>query len=547
MRFFIACFFALLLCSCNDSKPNKLFNLLKGENTITTKEAYTEFVLDSNWVKAELEKDSGKTYNDAIWNFYSSRNFQAAWIQHDTLNLLATQFIAQFKSFSSLYGDTTLAVNAILKTEDSLLTNPNFLTTNAIEKSLFELNMTKSFYQYADKEYFGSDIAAKDLGWYIPRKKKDFSLLANAIANPTADFTQYEPVNRYYTVLKKALLQYKKIQAEGGFPAIDTTVRKLTVGDSLAIVVSLKKYLYKTGDLRIEDASAIVTDSLLTAIGYFQYRMGLPVSNNLSAATILAMNISVESRLETMLINMERLRWLPKEEPADYFLVNIPEYKLHVFENGKLAWDMNVVVGKSASRTVIFQNNLSLVVFSPYWYVPQSIIMKELLPKLRRNPGYLTRLNMEVLDGSKVISPYSVKWGKYKTGVPYRIREKPGPKNSLGLVKFLFPNEYNIYMHDSPAKSLFDRNDRAFSHGCIRLSEPAKLATYIFRNDSTINADTVNIWMNSGVEKTVKLAKPIPVVIGYFTAWVNAKGQLCFRKDIYELDQKMKEELFATQ
>ena len=205
---------------------------------------------------------------------------------------------------------------------------------------------------------------------------------------------------------------------------------------------------------------------------------------------------------------------------------------------------MNVVVGKSVTATTIFNENLSTIVFSPYWNVPQSIIANELLPKLKNDSHYLNKKNMEVVKNNEVINSSKINWNLYTKGVPFVIREKPGKQNSLGLIKFLFPNSYSIYMHDTPSKGLFEKDNRAFSHGCIRLSEPLKLASYLLKSDSSITQEMMIKWMNAGKEKYVKVKPAIPVFIVYFTSWVNHKGQLNFRKDIYGLDKKLSQEIF---
>jgi murein L,D-transpeptidase YcbB/YkuD len=187
---------------------------------------------------------------------------------------------------------------------------------------------------------------------------------------------------------------------------------------------------------------------------------------------------------------------------------------------------MKVVVGAVAHNTVIFNGNMKYIVFSPYWNVPPSILRKEIIPGIKRNKNYLANHNMEWNGGA--------------------VRQKPGPRNSLGLVKFLFPNSYNIYLHDTPSKSLFNESKRAFSHGCIRLSEPKRLAEYLLRNDPAWSEASITKAMNSGKEKYVTLKQTIPVFIGYFTAWVDHDGKLNFRDDIYGHDKEMAEHLFAT-
>jgi murein L,D-transpeptidase YcbB/YkuD len=200
-------------------------------------------------------------------------------------------------------------------------------------------------------------------------------------------------------------------------------------------------------------------------------------------------------------------------------------------EGKNKVFDMNVVVGKEGHSTTMFTGDLNQVVFSPYWNVPESIVKNEILPAINRNPGYLENQNMEITNSG---------------GDLPEIRQKPGPKNSLGKVKFLFPNSFNIYFHDTPAKSLFNQDKRAYSHGCIRLSDPPKLANYLLRNQSEWTPQAIDEAMNAGEEKTVRLKKSVPVVITYYTAWVDEGGQVNFREDIYGHDAALAKKVFIN-
>jgi murein L,D-transpeptidase YcbB/YkuD len=215
---------------------------------------------------------------------------------------------------------------------------------------------------------------------------------------------------------------------------------------------------------------------------------------------------------------------------GDLILVNIPAFTLHVREGEKDVFDMDVVVGKGGHDTRIFTGNLNQVVFSPYWNVPKSIVQKEILPALEKNPHYLEKENMEIIGE--------------EDGLP-EIRQKPGEKNALGKVKFLFPNSYNIYFHDTPSKSLFAKSKRAFSHGCIRLSDPERMAKYLLRNQPEWSDAKIEEAMNSDKEKFVKVKKPVPVLITYYTAWVDENGELNFREDIYDHDRELIKKMFT--
>jgi murein L,D-transpeptidase YcbB/YkuD len=244
---------------------------------------------------------------------------------------------------------------------------------------------------------------------------------------------------------------------------------------------------------------------------------------------VAALNVTPSARLRTMLVNMERLRWVQEEYAPDQVLVNIPEFRMHVFEDGREVLSMDVVVGTVATRTVIFSDSLSQIVFSPTWTIPKSIVQGEILPAMARDPNYLRKKNMEKIGGSAA-NPI--------------IRQRPGASNALGRVKFLFPNSYSIYFHDTPSKGGFAREQRAFSHGCIRLSRPTELAEYLLRNDTAWTAAKIKEAMFSEKEKYVRLSKKRPVTIGYFTAWVDAQGRLNFRDDVYGHDQRLAQELF---
>ena len=226
---------------------------------------------------------------------------------------------------------------------------------------------------------------------------------------------------------------------------------------------------------------------------------------------------------------MNRMRWMPQEPQGQLILVNIPEFILHVVDGKNKVFDMAVVVGKEGHNTMMFTGKLSQIVFSPYWNVPPSIVKKEILPKMQSNPNYLKEQNMEVTGNAG--------------GLPV-IRQLPGEKNSLGRVKFLFPNSYNIYFHDTPAKSLFSKDKRAYSHGCIRLSDPEKMAEYLLQDNPDWTPDKIEEAMNSGNPQTVTIKNPVPVFITYYTAWVDENGLLNFRDDIYKRDSTVANKMF---
>jgi len=229
-------------------------------------------------------------------------------------------------------------------------------------------------------------------------------------------------------------------------------------------------------------------------------------------------------------MNMDRMRWMASDSGNSLIVVNIPEFVLHVYEKNKKVFDMNVVVGKEGHSTMMFNGDLNQVVFCPYWNVPSGIVQKEIVPEMETHPDYLEKQDMEMT-------------GKDENGLPV-IRQKPGDKNALGKVKFLFPNSFNIYFHDTPVKSLFQKNKRAYSHGCIRLENPEKMAGYVLRNQPEWTPEKIREAMNSGEQRFVRVKDPIPVVITYYTAWVDDDGKLNFRGDIYGHDNDLAGKMF---
>lgn len=339
------------------------------------------------------------------------------------------------------------------------------------------------------------------------------------------------------------MAKYRKIEALGGWPQLDWNGQELQYGDTAEILIKVRQLLRIQEDLS-DSLNSPVFDSVLTrGVRAFQIRHGIQPTGMLEALTFRAMRYSVKDRIRQILINQERCRWAPPEPTGKYIAVNIPDFKLMLFDQQKLQWSCNAVVGKEKTNTVIFSNQLEYIVFSPYWNVPRSILANELLPALRKNPEYLKQHNMEVYTGSgKVIASTHINWHLYKGyDFPYNIRQKPGRNNALGRVKFLFPNEYNIYLHDTPAKNLFAQPVRAFSHGCIRIQEPIKLARYLLQNDPEWPEEKIMAAVDRDAEEQVTLKEKIPVFIAYFTAFVNTEGRIHFREDIYKHDKKLGE------
>jgi murein L,D-transpeptidase YcbB/YkuD len=387
------------------------------------------------------------------------------------------------------------------------------------KKSQLEVMLTAQYLSYAKMAWTGlSKKQLTAIKWYLPRKENSYQEFLDSLMNGK-DVIENAPVYYQYNLLKKQLQKYANIKSEGGWPNIQSDKKNYKIGDTAIIISKVKQRLSKSGVYDKSDVDNIFDSSLQKSIFSYQQSIGVKQTGSISAELIKSLNIPVEKRIEDIIVNMERCRWLPQELGNAHLLINIPEYRIHLFENDSFRWEMKIVVGKSKNRTAIFSGEIKYVVFCPYWNVPTSILKKEILPALRRNPNYLNKHHMQWHDGG--------------------VRQLPGADNALGLVKFLFPNSHSIYLHDTPTKSLFEQDKRAFSHGCIRLAEPVKLAKYLLRNDDKWDDQKIEEAMKAGTEKYVVLKNPVPVYITYFTCWVDNKGVLQFRDDVYELNKRL--------
>lgn len=518
------------------------------DTTHYTKEEYIDLVLDSNTLHRFLEADTAaRAYNDLIRNFYQQREYHYAWVSNERrLTEQAGNFLNMLHNEDMLSQKDSIAIRpALQQLYDRIMQDSGRVT--AADAPQLEMMLTGQFFAYGNKEWGGmTSDTAKDLEWFIPRKKLDMeSLLDSLVQRPGNTFE--EPVNRYYITLRDALKKLAEMEKNGRWDSIRADKKSYKKGDSAAVITAVKNRLHAWGDLPVPDTSALFTPALDTALRNFQERMGLTITGTIQQPVLDALNVPLEKRMQQVLVNMERMRWVPVEPGNNYLLVNIPEFKLHVYENGQLSWSCNVVVGKPGASTVIFTKLMKYVVFSPYWNVPPGILAHEVLPAVKRNPGYLARQNMEVVGASgKPISAGSISWNKYSgANFPYIIRQKPGRSNALGKVKFLFPNEYNIYLHDTPSRYLFGETKRSFSHGCIRVAEPKRLAEWLLRDDKAWTPEKIEKAMNGAKETYVPLKEQLPVFIGYFTAFVNSKGQLNFRDDVYGHDARLAAQLFG--
>ncbi len=419
--------------------------------------------------------------------------------------------------------------------------------TNARGKAIVELHYSAAFLQYA---------ADLQVGRFLPHKvDPDFFQEGRSIDQLGAltllsvaesldrFFLAWQPQAPEYADLRAALADYRALAGAGGWPSVPLG-ESLKPGMSDPRVPALRARLAVTdgADPEAPPSGELVYDDALVALARaFQARHGLDVDGVIGKASIVALNVPVERRVEDIGLSMERWRWMPPDLGRNHLIVNIAGFELKRFANGKVEERMNVVVGKPYNKTPVFSDAVRYLEFNPYWNVPHGIAVKEELPKLKSNPAARAAAGFEAVRGNQVYPLTSINWRQYGPGnFPFQLRQRPGPSNALGRVKFMFPNQFDVYLHDTPAKSLFDKAERAFSHGCIRLARPLDLAVQVLAVGGVPGWDMarINTVVATGKRTVVNLAEPLPIHITYFTAWVD-QGIPNFRGDIYGQDAKL--------
>jgi murein L,D-transpeptidase YcbB/YkuD len=519
-------FATILLLSCNSFNGNS-------QTTDTTIHKNVQEVIepggfnansgiqfDSAAIKKFLaDKPLFKPFSKDFDTFYRANHYNYVWYDKNGLIEFSSALI------SGLSNIEEEGVTSDIPYRDTL----DFLFHNSVDSSNLnapdvntELMLTGEYFYYAQKVWAGEfNSKAESVNWYLPRKKLSYAaLLEDNLKNGSIGEPEGGVAKFQYEGLKETLAQYREIDKNGNEVVVPSLKGSAVIkpGNSSPVVTDVRKRLMELGIVKTTDASPILDANLAGTVYQLKNRYGLKIDSNITDAFINTINVPAKKRAEQIMVNMERLRWIQQDTTPsrEFILVNIPEYMLVYYENRKVAWRCGVVVGKPMNKTVIFSGDMKYVVFSPYWNVPTSIINKEIKPGMARNKNYLANHNMEWNGG--------------------RVRQKPGPKNSLGLVKFLFPNSNNIYLHDTPSKSLFNETNRAFSHGCIRVSQPRELAIRVLRQYPEWTPEKIDAAMHSGKEQYVTLNRTIPVYIGYFTAFIGGDGQVNFRSDIYQRD-----------
>lgn len=415
------------------------------------------------------------------------------------------------------------------------------LNGQVLPEAVLDLLYTDALLSQARDRYSGA-VDEVDEEWHLLRESLDAAVLVHTLAAGQTDIRLAlqalwpEPAEYWALVEKRAAL----VQEPDVFSARVTPGPLLRPGVSGPRVEQLQDRLLGPGDY-----SAVFDQRLKQAVIEFQRAAGLEADGIVGDATLEELNANRFSWIERIDANLERWRWLPRQVPATYIRVNIAAYRLRVMQDSAPALDMNVIVGKPFRQTPVFTADMKYLVFLPYWNVPYSIAVKDKLPLLRKDPEPLALAGYEVqVAGTDTFVPVNqVDWSTIRPG-HFSLRQLPGEKNALGKVKFMLPNTHNVYLHDTPDKPLFNKTERMFSSGCIRLAEPRKLADWVLAHDKSPYLARLNQLFDEGPTTTAYLNTPIPVYLVYFTAFVD-DGRVVFRRDVYERDQNIVNQLKA--
>jgi len=492
-----------------------------------------------------------------INDFYFRYNYEPLWLteinfKKDKINSL----------LNHIKSDPTLSSQGHIAKEAKLLTR--ILNSKLNQKSALklELRLTALYYDFLQHTIYGEidwnafldklkklkESTKLDAHWinYAPH----FDIM-NLLSQDSVSRTLQEVTPRQYRYqdLVNALPRLYRIKRAGGWKHL-SNIKNLKLWKRRDSVPLLRERLKISGDYKSceKNFTGIIFDRCLDkALRGFQNRHGLVPNGVINTSTQNALNQTVDQKIRRVLLNIDRIKWLPRESSSRYIIVNIPDFILHYIENNKEKKTLKVIVGDRKHPTPIFSNKISYVVLNPYWKVPEGIVKREVVPSMIKNPNYIRKHGLEAHktweENSSIMPINNIVWTDYlqdENKFPYRLMQPPGPRNALGKIKFKFPNRFAVYLHDTPNKKLFNRNSRAFSHGCIRLHKPQSLLTTIAGLDDTIDLVEVQKILASKKKETLNISNKIPIHIVYLTAGVNAKNELTFRNDIYKYDTYQK-------
>jgi murein L,D-transpeptidase YcbB/YkuD len=495
--------------------------------------------------------------NGLLIDLYSSRDYRPLWLEGWQLTGESESMLEALREA----GAQGLCANDYLlgELEGLLRIQADFgrrhLPLAPENRALLDLFLSQAFFTYATDMVEGQvDPALAHVDWRARRRKANLiKLLEYALDNHRLPqvLSDISPPHREYRQLLELLRRYQGLAAHGGWPRIEGG-RSIQSGQRDPRLAPLRRLLQVTGDLAAGfDPDAVYDEATEAAVRRFQSRHGLVDDGVVGPKTLAVMNVPIEERIRQLELNLERWRWMPKSFGKRYIRVNIADFSLKVVDNGETVMSMPVIVGTRYRKTPVFSARMTYLEFAPYWTVPLTILREDKLPRIRRNLDYLSENHFRVIsrgDGETALDPQSIDWSSVRAGnFPGLLRMDPGPWNPLGRVKFIFPNRFNVYLHDTNERGLFDNNVRSFSSGCIRVERPRELVRYLLGDD--VSDEQLDDLLNAAAPMRVSI-EPLPVHVQYWTAWVDDEGRANFREDVYlrdlDLDVALREPSFRV-
>jgi murein L,D-transpeptidase YcbB/YkuD len=475
--------------------------------------------------------------------FYKGKNYEPGWNQNDNLIQIKTLI----RAVEEAYGDGLTPDHYHLGLIRSLVDKTEKGASDPKRMADLDIFLTDAFLTLGCHLSAGCvDPVTIQAEWFAKRGKVDVSSVleqALRIKQVRELLMSLRPEHDSYAKLRQALAQYRDLSSKGEWPMVarGPSLKRNSASDR---VVELKKRFVASGDLLPDTLSGsnLFDEQLEQAVISFQKRHGLEPDGIAGRTTLNALNIPLKQRIRQMELNLERLRWILGNPEQRSIVINIANYELNVIEEGKPVLSMKVIVGKPYTRTPVFTAKMTHLVLNPSWNVPDSIAQKEILEKIKRDTHYLAEQDIRVLKGwglrEQEIDQSKINWsGITANTLSYRFRQQPGVLNPLGRIKFMLPNQYDVYLHDTPSKRLFSENVRTFSHGCTRIEKPLELAEYLLRDAPGWTRNKLLEAIAEGSEQKVHIPRPLNVHFLYLTAWVDNEGTVQFRNDIYERDK----------
>lgn len=505
----------------------------------TTMEQNIQTIIDQSDQPIPVEGQTIKLFaQNQLPVFYERRGYKKAWTDQENINdLIVSLQKADEEGLlpSDYHLDLLLNYEQRKKTGD----------LKSEEVAMQEILLTDALIKYAAHLLEGK-LEQSELRrhWDVeknePPENVDSLLTATLHNKEVKSVLESMKPNHYMYKLMKLHLKKLKAQADqGGWPDVSEG-ETLKPGMEDPRVLEVRSYLKAVGDLDPAVEQSPIYDSILEqAVKHFQFRHRLTQDGAIGKGTLAEINTPIEDRIQTLRLNLERQRWIFQHPDEDFLIVNIAGFHVKRITNRKEVFDSRVIVGKFHRETPVFKGVMRYIEMNPTWTLPYSIATQETLPHIKKDPGYLAAKHMEVMDrNGKLLDPSTIDWQQYSAGnFPFIIRQKAGPWNALGEVKFMFPNKYAVYLHDTPSRGLFNRQDRAFSHGCIRTEDKWGLLMSLMNDPGNWNMDKINGILKSGKTTRINLPKPVNIYLIYLTAAVDQQNNLMFMRDIYKRDE----------